>query len=348
MPMRGLTRRALLQACVSTGMVMATVGRSAPVNSGKQCVGESPVSSLDVILAPSNLGLRPLAEGHEPGTWRAPGVLVNANIVEKTGAKRLIRTPRPAYSFDAQPGTRIRNGRTLREHALMLADAVDSVLDRGHFPVVLGGDCSILLGCLLGARRNGPLALIHVDGHSDFFHPGNYDTSSRLGTAAGMDLALVTGRGEPLLTEWPGIEGPLVEDAFVVQIGARNEEAEDKAVQELVESGIRSIPIRQILDIGIEAAAAMALSPVGADRRKFWLHLDLDVLDQAIMPAVDSPGSPGLDFRQLTQLLDALLSTGRAIGINVSIYDPELDRDRRYATEIVDCLASALAIFRSA
>jgi arginase len=31
----------------------------------------------------------------------------------------------------------------------------------------------------------------------------------------------------------------------------------------------------------------------------FWIHLDVDVLDQAVMPAVDSPGSPGIDETDL-------------------------------------------------
>jgi arginase family enzyme len=30
-----------------------------------------------------------------------------------------------------------------------------------------------------------------------------------------------------------------------------------------------------------------------------WLHVDLDVLDRSAMPAVDSPGTPGLTFAQL-------------------------------------------------
>ena len=42
---------------------------------------------------------------------------------------------------------------------------------------------------------------------------------------------------------------------------------------------------------------------------RVWLHVDLDVLDQGVMPAVDSPGSPGLDFAQLAGLLSRLVDT---------------------------------------
>jgi hypothetical protein len=121
----------------------------------------------------------------------------------------------PPCEFEEQLGTRIRNGRTIREHALTLADAVEETLSASRSPVVLGGDCSIMLGSLLGARRGGRCGLVHVDGHCDFFHPGNYDTASRLGSAAGMDLALATGRGELLLTRWPTIGLPLVPESTV-------------------------------------------------------------------------------------------------------------------------------------
>ena len=63
---------------------------------------------------------------------------------------------------------------------------------------------------------------MHVDGHSDFFHSLAADASGRLGAVAGMDLALATGRGEPLLTQWPGIAGPLVADRDAIQLGERN------------------------------------------------------------------------------------------------------------------------------
>jgi arginase len=67
----------------------------------------------------------------------------------------------------------------------------------------------------------------------------------------------------------------------------------------------------------------------GLDR--VWLYADLDVLDQVVMPAVDSPGSPGLDFAQLAELLSRLL--GRVIGLDVTIYDPELDPAGEYLPE---------------
>ena len=307
--------------------------------------GMPPAGLVEVVAAPSNLGLRPPAPGHEPGVWRAPGVLLSQGLGRRLNAARIVELPRPRYDFGAQPGTRIRNGTAIRDHALRLADAVAAALAASRFVVVAGGDCSILLGCLAGARRGGRCGLVHVDGHRDFFHPGNYDASSRLGSAAGMDLALATGRGELLLTHWPVAGSPLVTDDDVIQIGDR-EPAETGPGPP--ESPMVQLTIHDVLRAGIARAADRAIGHLrhrGLDR--VWLHLDLDVLDQRELPAVDTPGQPGLTFGQLGQLLARLIGTGRIAGLDVTIYDPELDPAGEYAPRIVDCLASALTALTS-
>jgi arginase len=307
--------------------------------------GAPPAGLVEVVAAPSNLGLRPPAPGREPGTWRAPGVLMSQGLGRRLNAARIVELPRPRYEFQAQPGTRIRNGTAIREHALRLADAVATALAASRFVVVVGGDCSILLGCLAGARRAGRCGLVHVDGHSDFFHPGNYDAGSRLGSAAGMDLALATGRGELLLTHWPVAGKPLVNGHDVIQIGDR-EPAETGHGS--LDQPIVRLPVHDVLRAGIAEVADRAtghLRQQGLDR--VWLHVDLDVLDHSVLPAVDTPGSPGLSFGQLGQLLSRLAGTGRIVGLDVTIYDPELDPAGEYAPRIVDCLASALATLTS-
>ncbi|HKZ73215.1 MAG TPA: arginase family protein [Steroidobacteraceae bacterium] len=295
---------------------------------------------LVLIEAPSNLGLRALRAGHEPGTWRAPEALRQAGLHRALSPVRVESIPRPPYRFEAQPGTRIRNGLEIRSFSECLAAAVSRALERNEFPVVVGGDCSVLLGCLLGARGSGPVGLVHMDGHSDFFHPGNYDTQSRLGSAAGMDLALATGRGEALLATWDG--SSLVDDAFVVQIGERDETDRDYAYRDIMQTTIGRIPVREVLQAGIASSLVKALAPVGAERRRLWLHVDLDVLDGAVLPAVDSPGSPGLRYEQLADLLAGFLASKRVLGIDVTIFDPDLDPEGRYARDIVACFARGI------
>lgn len=301
---------------------------------------------LAFILAPTSLGLRPNSDGSLPGTWRAPDILVDEGLARLLSPVSITRLSQPDYKIDAEEGSRIRNGNAIREFSTELGVRVAAALKAKHFPVVLGGDCSILLGCLLGTRAKGPVGLVHVDGHSDFYHPGNYDIAARLGSAAGMDLALATGRGEPLLALWDG--KPLVRDADVTQIGEREELDLDYAFPDIESTIIRRFPVRQVLHDGIAATARQVLAGMPDQSKQLWLHVDLDVLDQSVMPAVDSPGSPGLDFTQLADLIARLFNSGRVIGIDISIFDPELDRDGQYAAAIAACLGQALGSHQNA
>ncbi|MCR5876415.1 arginase family protein [Phenylobacterium sp. J426] len=262
-------------------------------------------------------------------------------MVEALSADRVSELPRPPYKFGAEAGTRIRNGREIRAFSERLSFEVGRTLRDGGFPLVVGGDCSILLGCLLGSGAAGDIGLLHVDGHSDFFHPGNYDSRRRLGSVAGMDLALAVGRGELSLALWSG--RPLVRDRDVVQIGEREALREGVGYGDIVRTEIRRLPMRTVLEQGVARTVAAALKPVDGERRRLWLHIDLDVLDRSVMPAVDSPGSPGLDFPQLAELTAGLLASGRIVGADVAIFDPELDPAGVHARAVVDCLRQGFA-----
>lgn len=295
---------------------------------------------MDVILAPTNLGLSPLYPGHEPGTWRAPNALMAAGLAEALGNEASILTlPRPQYCPVPPAGTLIRNGYAIRAFSLTLAEHVAQSVRNGTFALVLGGDCSILLAALAGARRNGPLSLIHFDGHSDFRHPGNYDASRVMSGVAGMDLALATGRGEPFLTQWPDIEGPLVQDDHVIQIGERESHDADFAWPDIARTAITQIDIFDFQKIGVAATSAKIQALLSLHSAAgFWIHFDVDVLDQVVMPAVDCPGSPGLSVADMVSLLNPLVSDRRCLGMTVSIYDPEKDPDGHCAKMLVALL----------
>ena len=305
--------------------------------------GQEPRLPISLVLAPSNLGLRP-ENGQQPGTWRAPQVLMDAGLRDALDAVAAYRLERPLYQVDAQRGTRIRNGNTIRAFSLALAAKVKDILAVHGFPVVIGGDCSVLLGSLLGLRQAGGRGLVHVDGHSDFAQEKSYATPQTLGSAAGMDLALATGRGETLLTDWPEV-GRLADDADTIQVGerGRNQPGFMEYYGDILATAITRIDVQDVLAGGTAAAARRVterLESRGLDRA--WLHVDLDVLDEKVMPAVDSPGSPGFDYRQLAELIAALVASGRIAGADFAIYDPERDPGHAHARGIVDCIADGL------
>jgi arginase len=209
---------------------------------------------------------------------------------------------------------------------------------------VLGGDCSIVLGSLLGARQSaqGSVGLVYVDAHADFATP----EESRTGSVASMCLGLAVGRGETPLAQLAG-EEPLVHGRHVVVIGRRDAADPWYGHAALAASPILDIPDAALIDRGVAAVAAVALRSVtspgsGEDLRGFWIHLDADVINPTLMPAVDSaePGGPTID--DIVDLLTPLVRHPRALGIELTIYDPSLDPDRSCAARLVTLLEKLL------
>ena len=93
------------------------------------------------------------------------------------------------------------NPRALRDYCPQLADAVSAVLDAGEFPIVLRGDCSILLGSMLALRRRGRYGLLYIDGDADFYQP---QANPLRGAASASDLAFATGRGPDIVADIEG------------------------------------------------------------------------------------------------------------------------------------------------
>jgi arginase len=263
-------------------------------------------------------------------------VLREAGLLDALTPNELVSLRRPAYRFESEPDSEFRNGREIRAYTLELAEAIGAALDRGMFPLLIGGDCSVLLAGLLAARRRGRTGLLHVDGHSDFYHSGNHDQTRRPGSVAGMDLAIAVGLGSDILTHWDDVHEPLVDPHDVVQLGDRERDDPDYPFVDAPGYGITIVAIQRILRDGVAASWRRA-NDILLERQleRVWLHIDVDVLDQAVMPAVDSPGSPGLDLVQLAELATFALESGRIVGAEFTIYDPDLDPGRRYAGDLI-------------
>ena len=227
---------------------------------------------------------------------------------------------------------------------MALADAIEAVLDRGEFPVVLGGDCSILLGCTLATRRRGRAGLLFVDGHADFYQP----EAEPFGEAASMDLALVTGRGPTVVTNLEG-RRPLVRDEDVAALGRRDaEETEERGSQRIEDTAIEVIDLAALRKAGAEASMERVLRRLASPNLDgFWIHLDADALDDAVMPAVDYRIPDGLRWDELVAILRMAVASRKPLGIDVTIFNPKLDEDgaiaRRFAKALGDGLVHVTA-----
>src|SRR5262249_8978587 len=198
------------------------------------------------------------------------------------------------------------------------------------------GDCSILVAAGLSLRRApGRYGLVHLDGHTDFRNPGNSDQCASL---AGEVLAAAMGRHWPAVADIDGL-APYFSPADTAHAGCRDDDAE---LQETGALRGAAIPASRIRRQGVERTARRILDVTArADLDGHWIHLDVDILDPGVMPAVDSPDPGGLDPAELTGLLAALAP--RAIGAQVTVFDPDLDPDGSHARLLTGILVAGLA-----
>ena len=288
-----------------------------------------------VIEAPSILGLRPT------GVETLPKALLQAGLIDRLRARHAGRVvPEAPYDSERDSTTLTLNANGIASYSRKLADAVGEVIDRGEFPVVLGGDCSILLGDLLALKRRGRYGLLFVDGHADFYNP----EANPNGEAASMDLALATGRGPDVLTNIEG-QRPLVRDEDVVAFGYRDWEEQTAYGSQPLPVALRALDLRRIRSRGVDAAARDAvayLARSGGPSAGFWVHIDADVLDDTIMPAVDYRLPGGLSWEELTTALRIGIESRRLVGLEVTIYNPMLDPDGTGARGLVSVIGNAL------
>jgi arginase len=289
---------------------------------------------LAVLDAPTDLGLKP------SGVDRLAGALRETGLVEQLGATYAGEVRALPYDAARDPETKLLNSAGIRDYVTRLADAVGGLLDQGDIPIVLGGDDSILLGCALANRRRGRRGLVFIDGHTDFYPP----ELSPTGETSDSDFALATGRGPAVLANIEGLS-PLVRDEDAAALGHRDaDEQREYGSPDARTTAITVLDLAEMRERGMAQSAVDALNVVAkAETQGFWIHIDADVLDDAVMPAVDYRMPDGLSPDELANLLQALLGSGRALGLSLSIYNPALDPDGSAGRVLAGVLVKAFA-----
>lgn len=239
--------------------------------------------------------------------------------------------PIPSPERDAE--THMIDPRGLTVLVAHVRDAVAPILDNGHLPLVIGGDCPVLLGCLAAVGGRGPLGLLFVDGHEDAYLP----VQSSTGEAADMELAFALGMADASWSPELAALLPLVEPGDVRILGARDAEL-------LRAEAVPSLEDRLAMVDGDRLAAdpaGAAASACASLSDPWWFHLDLDVLSTEALPAVDYPQPGGLGWEELASVATAALSADPR-GWDITIYNPDLDPERIHARRIVRFIGSVV------
>ena len=216
-------------------------------------------------------------------------------------------------------------------------EAVASLTGEKRAPFVMGGCCSLVPAVLAGAQRSlGDVGLVYLDGHLDLYD----GTTSPTGEAADMPISVVLGRGP---ATWVEAVGTSTGAGRVWLVGPRD-------LEEALTYGHphpRDIP--GLTHIDADTIRERGASTVGtsvahdaAEGAGFWVHLDVDVLDERAFPATDYLMDGGLEVADLTDLLRPLLTSPACVGVSVGCFNPDKDPDGANGAALADAFRTSL------
>jgi arginase len=290
----------------------------------------------------SLLGVPSSAGAQSSGIEKAPAALRRAGLAEALRAAgcevedRGDQPERP-YAPDPDPAHRkCRNLEPVLEVSRTLAARVEEVLRVDRIPVILGGDCTIALGCVAGLGRvRAEPGLVYLDRDADL----NTPATTRTGILHGMVLAHLLGRGLPELSRW-GERFPLLRPGRLALLGADRLDPAEVPIYEALPSYRLHSP--EIRSRGPSRVAAEVLERVAEGGGAFVIHFDIDAVDGGDLPATDFPAPGGLALEEACVLLSDLARSPGFAGIEVTEYNPAKDPEALSAGRVVETMARVL------
>lgn len=222
----------------------------------------------------------------------------------------------------------------------ILAGRVEKVLEKGQFPLCLGGDHSMAIGSISGIssyckKHKLKLGVIWVDAHTDM----NTDKTSPSGNIHGMPLAASLGLGYEKLVKFYG-PAPKLEPENCALIGVRSvDKLEKLTIKKL------KLPIYTMTDIdklGIHRIIVKVLKQFREKVNHIHVSFDLDSVDPTIVPGVGTPVPGGLGYREAHLLMESIAECGCMSSLEIAEVNPILDDKNKSAVFATDLIASSM------
>ncbi len=278
-----------------------------------------------VDMGPSALRIAGIKEKLEKLGYK---IIDSGDIFVQIMEKQKISDPKLKYL-----GEILKTSRTL-------ANKIEKVLERGHFPLCIGGDHSMALGTIAGIsshckKHRLKLGVIWVDAHADM----NTDETSPSGNIHGMPLAASLGVGNEKLVNFYGF-APKLKPENSALIGIRSvDEMERVTIKKL------NVPVYTMTDIdklGIHRIIVKVLRQFREKVDHIHVSFDLDSVDPIIAPGVGTPVPGGLSYREAHLLMESIAECGCMSSLEVTEVNPILDDKNKSALFATDLIASSM------
>ncbi|SHH91543.1 arginase [Virgibacillus chiguensis] len=291
-------------------------------------------STISIIGVPMDLGQSRRGVDMGPSAMRYAGAVQRLEALGYTlhdyGDIGITRPDKQA----ARQSYQLKNLPQVVEANEKLATMVDQTIEKGHFPLVFGGDHSIAIGSLAGiAKHYEQLGVIWYDAHGDL----NTTETSPSGNIHGMPLAVSLGFGHEELTSIAGYS-PKVKPENIVIIGARSL---DPGERELIrEKGIHVYTMHEVDRIGMSNVIEKAVAYLSPRTDGVHVSVDLDGLDPSEAPGVGTPVIGGMTYRESHLAMEMLAEAGIITSAEFVEVNPILDEKNKTAALAVGLMGS--------
>ncbi len=288
--------------------------------------------NLSIIGVPMDLGQSRRGVDMGPSAMRYAGLINRLESlgysVEDCGDLTIGRPEKPSKTKG------LKNLKTVSEANRALGDSVQGEIDKGRFPLVLGGDHSIAIGTLAGVAKNyNNLGVIWYDAHADL----NTADTSPSGNIHGMPLAVNLGLGDSSLTQIAGY-APKINPENIVIIGARSIDEGERVL--IKEKNIKVFTMHEIDKIGMTAVINEAIDYLKDRTDGIHLSFDLDSLDPSEAPGVGTPVAGGVTYRESHLALEMLAQSDLITSAEFVEVNPILDEKNKTGALAVGLAAS--------
>lgn len=245
-------------------------------------------------------------------------------------------------SIKTQEEQRIRDQRAkylpeIARAVTVLSGKVDTIMERGQFPLILGGDHSISVGTISGLalhakRHKKKLGVLWIDAHADF----NTPESSPSGNIHGMPLAICAGLGPGALRDVGG-KFRKVDPRNIGIIGLRDLDTEER--KNIVRYGVNIYSMEQIDRFGVHKVMRKVLDRIGKNVDELHVSFDLDSVDPVYAPGVGTPVKGGLDYREAHLIMEMIAESGKMSSLELVEVNPIIDvrnQSAEFAVELVE------------
>jgi arginase len=294
------------------------------------------LAQIDLVGVATDAGASTRGAGLGPEALRIAGLIETlADLGHDVDDHGDLRTAKAGGAPDSWRLATRRQAEILALAAQTSTRAFDS-LERGRFPLFLGGDHSLSMGTVSGVARHceatgKDVHILWIDAHADFNTPG----ISPSGNLHGMPLALLCGEpefGDAFGGAWRGTVDP----HNVTIFGARSIDREER--QLLADRGITVIDMRMIDEQGVVALMRQVLTRAAGGH--LHVSLDVDAMDPSIAPGAGTLVPGGLTYREAHLIMEMIHDSGLLGSLDIVELNPFLDHSGQSARLLVALAAS--------